>query len=69
VDGGKVRLRTPKEEPSEWRDYKAVNLHERCVSAFFQDNSSLVNWVNTQPLATPLTCLGDESIPVLQDSF
>lgn len=59
VDGGKVRLRTPKGEPSQWRDYKAVNLHECCVSAFFQDNSSLVNWVNAQPLSTPLTCLGD----------
>ena len=22
VDGGKVRLRTPKGQPSEWRDYK-----------------------------------------------
>lgn len=59
LDGGKVRLRTPKGEPSEWRDYKAVNLHERCISAFFQDNASLVNWVNTQPLSTALTCLGD----------
>ena len=59
VDGSKVRLRTPKGEPSEWRDYKAVNLHECCVSAFFQDNSSLVDWVNAQPLSTPLTCLGD----------
>ena len=59
VDGGKVRLRTPKGEPSQWRDYKAVNLHECCVSAFFQDNSSLVDWVNAQPLSTPLTCLGD----------
>lgn len=59
LDGGKVRLRTPQGEPSEWRDYKAVNLHERCISAFFQDNASLVNWVNAQPLATPLTCLGD----------
>jgi hypothetical protein len=59
VDGGKVRLRTPKGEPSEWRDYKAVNLHQCCVSAFFQDNLSLVNWVNAQPLSTPLTCLGD----------
>lgn len=59
VDGGKVRLRTPKGQPSEWRDYKAVNLHDCCVSAFFQDNSSLVNWVNAQPLSTPLTCLGD----------
>lgn len=59
VDGGKVRLRTPKGEPSQWRDYKAVNLHECCVSAFFQDNASLVDWVNAQPLSTPLTCLGD----------
>ena len=59
LDGGKVRLRTPKGEPSEWRDYKAVNLHERCMSAFFQDNARLVNWVNAQPLSTALTCLGD----------
>jgi len=59
VDGGKVRLRTPKGELSEWRDYKAVNLHQCCVSAFFQDNARLVNWVNAQPLSTPLTCLGD----------
>jgi hypothetical protein len=59
ADGGKVRLRTPIGEPSEWRDYKAVNLHERCVSAFFQDNARLVNWVNAQPLSTPFTCLGD----------
>lgn len=59
VDGGKVRLRTPQGAPSEWRDYKAVNLHECCVNAFFQDNSSLLDWVNAQPLSTPLTCLGD----------
>ena len=49
LDGGKVRLRAPNGEPSAWRDYKAVNLHERCMSAFFQDNASLVNWVNVQP--------------------
>lgn len=59
VDGGKVRLRTPQGQPSEWRDYKAVNLYERCVAAFFQDNECLVNWVNAQPLSDPLTCLGD----------
>jgi hypothetical protein len=59
VDGGKVRLRTPKGQPSEWRDYKAVNLHKCCVAAFFQDNESLVNWVNEQPLSESLTCLGD----------
>ena len=59
VDGGKVRLRTPLGESCEWRDYKAVNLHEQAVNAFFQDNDSLVDWVNQQPLAVPLTCLGD----------
>lgn len=59
VDGGKVRLRTPQGQPSEWRDYKAVNLHECCVAAFFQNNENLVNWVNQQPLENPLTCLGD----------
>lgn len=59
LDGGKVRLRTPKGQPSEWRDYKGVNLHERCVGAFFRDNVSLVKWVNAQPLSNPLTCLGD----------
>ena len=59
VDGGKVRLRTPKGQPGEWRDYKGVNLHECCVGAFFKDNASLVDWVNTQLLSHPLTCLGD----------
>lgn len=59
IDGGKVRLRTPKGQPCEWRDYKAVNLHQQAVGAFFQDNPRLVNWVNVQPLANPLTCLGD----------
>jgi hypothetical protein len=46
-------------DPCEWRDDKAVNLHEHAVDAFFQDNLSLVNWVKTQPLSDPLTCLGD----------
>lgn len=59
VDGGKVRLRTPQRQASEWRDYKAVNLHECCMAAFFQDNEELVSWVNRQPLAESLTCLGD----------
>ena len=59
IDGGKVRLRTPLGQPSEWRDYKGVNLHQCAVSAFFRDNAALVEWVNQQPLASPLVCLGD----------
>jgi hypothetical protein len=34
LDGGKVRLRTPLGEPSAWRDYKAVNLHQCVVRAY-----------------------------------
>lgn len=35
LDGGKVRLHTASGEPCQWRDYKAVNLHEHSVGAFF----------------------------------
>lgn len=59
IDGGKVRLRTPKGLSSEWRDYKAVDLHQCGVSAFFRANDRLTEWVNQQPLASPLVCLGD----------
>ena len=59
IDGGKVRLRTPLGQPSEWRDYKGVNLHQCAVGGFFQDNVQLVDWVNQQPLASPLVSLGD----------
>jgi hypothetical protein len=59
LDGGNVRLRTPEGQPCQWRNYKGVNLHQWGVSAFFQDNDTLVYWVNQQPLAHPLVCLGD----------
>ena len=59
IDGGKVRLRTPKGEICRWQDYKAVNLHEQFCEAFLQDNEQLIGWVNQQSLATPVTCLGD----------
>jgi hypothetical protein len=66
ADGGKVRLRTPAGEPSAWRDYKVITLHTLGLGATFQDNSALSvsgrrsrDWVNRQPLAIPVTCLGD----------
>lgn len=59
VDGGKVRLRTPKGQESQWRDYKAVTLHEQVCGAWLQQNEALVSWVNRQPLAAIVTCLGD----------
>lgn len=59
INGGKVRIRTPTGEICRWQDYKGVNLHEHCLEAFFQANETLVEWVNQQPLAIPLVCLGD----------
>ena len=46
IDGGKVRIRTPKGKICRWQDYKAVNLHGHCCSAFLQENERLVKWVN-----------------------
>ena len=59
VDGGKIRLRTPEGQESVWRDYKAACLCQQSTEAFFQNNSTLIDWVNDQPLAPVVTCLGD----------
>lgn len=59
LDGGMVRLRTEAGQPGEWREYKALNVHERGGVAFFKDNQGLLEWVNAQPLGEQLTCLGD----------
>mgnify|MGYP004470148809 CR=1 FL=1 len=59
IDGGKVRIRTPKGEICKWQDYKAVKLHKSYQEAFFHANERLVEWTNQQPFATPLICLGD----------
>ncbi len=37
VDGGKIRLRAEEKGKGEWRDYKAVSLHDSVCEAFFQD--------------------------------
>ncbi|PSB13099.1 ISKra4 family transposase, partial [Phormidesmis priestleyi ULC007] len=59
IDGGKVRLRPPLGQESLWNDYKAVTLGEQAVAAYFQQNQTLGTWVNAQPLAPTLSCLGD----------
>ena len=59
LDGGTVRLRTPLGQKSEWKNYKAVKIHEQVGMAFFQNNQSLVEWVERQPLSQNLNCLGD----------
>ena len=60
ADGGNIRMRTPKGEPSVWRGYKAICLHEHhAIAASFQENTLLTDWVNEQKLAPMITCLGD----------
>ncbi len=59
VDGGKVRLRSQTNKGCYWRDYKAVRLQGMYYGAFFGDNQSLIDYVNSQPLTSPLVCLGD----------
>ncbi len=59
VDGGKIRLRCETGGESQWRDYKAVSLHESVCSAYFQDNDALIDWVRQQPCTPVLTCVGD----------
>lgn len=59
VDGGKVRLRGKPQAGCHWRDYKAVRLQGIYYGAFFDDNQSLVDYVNSQKLVNPLVCLGD----------
>jgi len=52
-------LRDLKDTDSSWRDYKAVRLQGIYYAAFYQDNDSLVDYVNAQRLLSPLVCLGD----------
>jgi hypothetical protein len=60
IDGGKVRLRAQeKGQPAYWKEYKTGRLQGIYYGAFFQDNFSLINWVNTQNLARTVYCLGD----------
>ena len=58
ADGGKVRLRAAQGEKSEWKDYKAI-VSETGIVASFNQNDIMINWANKQPLAKPITCLGD----------
>lgn len=59
VDGGTVRLRTPIGQKSEWKNYKAIKIHGQEGMAFFQNNESLLKWINQQPLSQNINCLGD----------
>ena len=51
VDGGKIRLRSEETGKGEWRDYKAVSLHDSVCEAFFQEPVALEKWSEQQPLS------------------
>lgn len=60
LDGGKVRLRSiEKGKPAYWKEYKTGRLQGIYYGAFFQDNLSVTNWVNSQNIGKTLYCLGD----------
>jgi hypothetical protein len=60
VDGGNIRIRTPKGESCSWKGYKAAVLHEhQAIAATFQENENLIEWINSQPTAPIVTCLAD----------
>ena len=60
ADGGKVRLRHPETgEPSYWKEYKSARIENLYYGAAFQANEWLQVWLNSQPLAQPVRCLGD----------
>lgn len=59
VDGGTVRIRGKIGEKSFWKEYKTARLGKIYYGAFYQDNDSLVNWINSQKLTAPLFCIGD----------
>lgn len=56
---GKCVYGEPKGRAAKERDYKAVRLQGIYYNALFQDNQSLIDFVNSQPLTNPLVCLGD----------
>jgi len=60
LDGGMIRLRTPKGEPCEFKEYKAINLMGADQGmGWFKDPDALLNWANAQPIAQTVYCLGD----------
>ena len=60
IDGGSIRLRGSKKgEKSHWKQYKTARLQGIYYGAFFEDNLSLTDWINSQKQTLPIYCLGD----------
>lgn len=60
LDGGSVRLIVESGQEPQWKQYKAVHLAPMDIhAAWLDDNEALTAWLNEQPCAVPLSCLGD----------
>lgn len=65
LDGGNIRLITPKGEPCHWRGYKAVRINgDRVGLAYYQDHTSLCLAVNRFRFAARVYCLGDGHVGI-----
>jgi hypothetical protein len=59
IDGGTIRLRAEGGGKSYWKEYKTARLQGIYYGAFFEDNQSLIDWINSQRLTKPVYCCGD----------
>ncbi|MGV2387808.1 MAG UNVERIFIED_CONTAM: hypothetical protein LVR29_04140 [Microcystis novacekii LVE1205-3] len=60
VDGGTVRSAgRSRAKKAFGGDIKTARLGGMLSCAFYQDNDSLVNWINRQKRTDPLFCIGD----------
>ena len=60
LDGGKIRIRSEqKGAPCYFRDYKAARVNSNYYGAFYQNNISLTDWINSQDSEAKITCVGD----------
>lgn len=60
LDGGMVRVRTPKGEPSAWRQYHGIRVNGDGIGmAWYKDPAALLAWVTTLPLIPVIYLLGD----------
>ena len=59
IDGGNIRLRNEDGGGSYWKEYKVARLQGIYYGAFYEDNQSLIDWINSQKLTNPLSCCGD----------
>jgi hypothetical protein len=60
LDGGMVRVRTPKGEASAWRQYHGLRVNGDGIGmAWYKDPAALLAWVTTLPLLPVIYLLGD----------